>query len=135
MRDLYIKVTLKIYVINHTLMYIKCTLCILHWSKRIIIFQLVFHLRWMQFSQHSEAIPLYHSYSNPIGRAVEIPRMSIYMPSLHPAHLPGDRTDISAVNNKFNLLKNVNNYILPELTRNRSILLQICAHTFVIFTL
>lgn len=57
----------------------------------------------MQFSQHSEAIPLYHGYSNPIGRAVEIPRMSIYMPSLHPAHLPGDQIDILAANNKFSL--------------------------------
>lgn len=85
---------------------------VLHSSKRIIIFQLVFHLRWMQFSQHSEAIPLYHGYSNPIGRAVEIPRMSIYMPSLHPAYLPGDQINISAVNKTFNLLRNSNNYTL-----------------------
>lgn len=48
-------------------------------SRRIVTFQLVFHLQWMQFSQHSEAIPFYHDHSNPISRAVEIPHMSICM--------------------------------------------------------
>lgn len=50
-------------------------------SNRVVIFQLVFYLQWMQFSQHSEAIPFYHGHSNPIGRAVEIPHISIYMSS------------------------------------------------------
>lgn len=61
-----------------------------HPSKRIIIFQLVFHLQWVQFSQHSEAISFYHGHSNPIGRAVEIPHISIYMSSLHPTPLAGE---------------------------------------------
>ncbi|KAF3426394.1 hypothetical protein E2986_14112 [Frieseomelitta varia] len=56
-------------------------------EKRIPLFVrqcfLVFYLQWMQFSQHSEAIPFYHGHSNPIGRAVEIPHISIYMSSLH----------------------------------------------------
>lgn len=38
----------------------------------------------MQFSQHSEAIAFYHGHSNPIGRALEIPHISIYNSALHP---------------------------------------------------
>lgn len=49
-----------------------------------VIFQLAFHLQWMQFSQHSEAIEFYHGHSNPIGRALEIPHISIYNSALHP---------------------------------------------------
>ena len=55
-----------------------------HTSRHVVIFQLAFHLQWMQFSQHSEAIAFYHGHSNPIGRAVEIPHISIYMSALHP---------------------------------------------------
>lgn len=73
-------------------------------SNRVVIFQLVFYLQWMQFSQHSEAIPFYHGHSNPIGRAVEIPHISIYMssppPSPHspciqgePNEMPGHRSN------------------------------------------
>lgn len=61
-----------------------------HSSNRVVIFQLVFYLQWMQFSQHSEAIPFYHGHSNPIGRAVEIPHISIYMSSLHSICIQGE---------------------------------------------
>lgn len=61
-----------------------------HSSNRVVIFQLVFYLQWTQFSQHSEAIPFYHGHSNPIGRAVEIPHISIYMSSLHSTYILGE---------------------------------------------
>lgn len=57
-----------------------------HRSQHVVIFQSAFHLQWMQFSQHSEAVPFYHGYSNPIGRAVEIPHISIYMSALYPTY-------------------------------------------------
>ena len=59
-------------------------------SLYVVIFQVVFLLQWMQFSQHSEAIPFYHGHSNPIGRAVEISHISIYTPGLHSTCLPGE---------------------------------------------
>lgn len=58
------------------IIYMQLTLyvaCYTYSLSRIVIFQLVFHLQWMQFSQHSEAIQFYHDHSNPINRAVEIP--------------------------------------------------------------
>lgn len=64
-----------------------------HSSNRVVIFQLVFYLQWMQFSQHSEAIPFYHGHSNPIGRAVEIPHISIYMSSLHSTCIQGEPSE------------------------------------------
>lgn len=66
-----------------------------HSSNRVVIFQLVFYLQWMQFSQHSEAIPFYHGHSNPIGRAVEIPHISIYMSSLHSTCIQGEPNETS----------------------------------------
>lgn len=74
--------------------------CVTYSSQRVVIFQLVFHLQWMQFSQHSEAIPFYHDHSNPISRAVEIPHMSISyicLPNLHATFLPGDQMIILIV--------------------------------------
>ncbi|XP_033229569.1 uncharacterized protein LOC117181110 [Belonocnema kinseyi] len=59
-------------------------------AARSFKISLAFLLQWMQFSQHSEAIPFYHGHSNPIGRAVEIPHISIYMSGLYPPYLPGE---------------------------------------------
>lgn len=71
-----------------------------HASNGVVIFQLVFYLQWMQFSQHSEAVSFYHGHSNPIGRAAEIPHISIYMSSLRSIPIQGGTAAKQCISNE-----------------------------------
>ena len=63
-----------------------------------------------QFSQHSEAIPFYHGHSNPIGRAAEIPHISIRQASIYPRVSSASHVHIPGVlrNTRFEISRRIN---------------------------